>query len=225
MEIQQTTTPPSDVLCFLDRFVKSSRTKESSTLLSRLVPVYRTPKVQWLLNAISEHNGSDKCLLWPFAKTNGYGVVTSGKGGGSAHVTRLAFQLYRGPLTAADQVCHTCDNPPCFNPKRLFRGTMADNMADKKAKGRLLYGERHQNSKFTDSQILEIRRLFGFGIPCSKIIETLGLDAKYTSVWAIATGSRRMNLPNVKSKVGKTGPKQATILRASFASAGLDWTS
>ena len=51
--------------------------------------------------------------------------------------TRYSFALHKGEDPGGRQVCHCCDNPTCSNPDHLFLGTIADNMADKIAKGRL----------------------------------------------------------------------------------------
>jgi|SRR6267142_4366940 len=34
------------------------------------------------------------------------------------------------------KILHTCDNPPCFNPDHLFKGTSRDNTKDAVSKGR-----------------------------------------------------------------------------------------
>lgn len=50
---------------------------------------------------------------------------------------RVAAYLWLGiPLDSPLKVLHRCDNPPCFNPKHLFGGTVGDNQRDMCAKGR-----------------------------------------------------------------------------------------
>ena len=49
---------------------------------------------------------------------------------------RVAYQLTHGPIPAGQVVMHSCDNPPCVNPKHLSAGTLADNARDRSAKGR-----------------------------------------------------------------------------------------
>lgn len=75
------------------------------------------------------------CLEWTGARDQGgYGRIWSA--GLSLLTHRVAWAHENGPIPAGMHVLHRCDNPPCCNPDHLFIGTNADNMADKKAKGR-----------------------------------------------------------------------------------------
>lgn len=80
------------------------------------------------------------CWEWQGARRGtqggrlGYGqAIHEGKAWG-AH--RLAWHLTQGDIPPGMCVCHMCDNPICINPAHLFLGTMADNMRDKRNKGR-----------------------------------------------------------------------------------------
>ena len=104
------------------------------------------------------------CWLWTAAhageKYGGHGTfVFSKKNRMGAH--RASWLLFRGAIPDGMQVLHTCDVGACVNPNHLFLGTQIDNMADMKAKGRGrgLQGSAHGNSKLTEDQVREIRRL------------------------------------------------------------------
>lgn len=80
--------------------------------------------------------GPDGCWPWT-GKTNG----PSGRGQlrvrlpdgrwGHAYATHVAIQIDTGQgVPAGQDACHTCDNPPCVNPKHLFVSDCAGNMDD-----------------------------------------------------------------------------------------------
>lgn len=98
----------------------------------------------------------DKC--WPWMRccqSKGYGQIYIGDTAHRAH--RVAFYLANGKWPKV--ACHTCDNPICCNPKHIIDGTYQFNMLDKVRKGRSnsARGEKCGSSRFTESQVLDIR--------------------------------------------------------------------
>lgn len=49
------------------------------------------------------------------------------KGPNRAWTHRLSYALFNGPLMAGMDVTHSCENPPCINPKHLGQKTHKDN--------------------------------------------------------------------------------------------------
>lgn len=83
-----------------------------------------------------ERRGPDECWPWVGArKPRGYGNVRIDGKYRLAH--RVAWELATGTtIPSGCIVMHRCDNPPCCNPAHLLMGTMKDNTADMRRKGR-----------------------------------------------------------------------------------------
>jgi hypothetical protein len=99
------------------------------------------------------------CLLWAgITDIDGYGIIHSGTcKGRNLRAHRVAWELTNGPIPAGMHVLHRCDNRPCIEPSHLFLGTQADNMADKKAKGRSSYPRTGTSYRFLRKQRQALR--------------------------------------------------------------------
>jgi HNH endonuclease len=79
------------------------------------------------------------CWLWQgFVHKNGYASTTHRDYGGSrAH--RLVYLVWKGPIRADHDACHSCDVRHCVNPDHLWAGTRKQNLHDMLAKGRHMH--------------------------------------------------------------------------------------
>ncbi|HKE13849.1 MAG TPA: HNH endonuclease [Kofleriaceae bacterium] len=131
---------------------------------------------------------SDECWLWLAARTrNGYGKIgIPERGVVLAH--RVAWELTHGPVPPGMFVCHSCDVRTCVNPRHLWLGTCAQNLADMRAKGRgnpwpneRARGSRHSHAKLTAEDVMAIRAAYSAGETQHAIAPRFGVSVQQVS--------------------------------------------
>ncbi len=111
---------------------------------------------------------------------------------------RMAYFIHFGIDPGPLLVCHTCDNKICCNPHHLFLGTDADNMQDKKRKGRVPSGDKHwmtmnkakgdyrhllSRAKLTLDEVAQISVEHSAGYSVSALAKTYGVS--YQTIWRL----------------------------------------
>lgn len=135
-------------------------------------------------------------VCWPWTGS------TDGKGYGKLHVRpkmwsahRLAWKIHYGALDDNLSVLHRCDNPRCVNPDHLFLGTVADNNADMRAKGRHAHGEKQYRALLTADQVRSIRQKATDGTSLTEIARQMGVSR--SSIGAIVRGKLWKHIQDV----------------------------
>lgn len=116
-----------------------------------------------------------RCWVWKAAKDkDGYGFFKYE--GQMCRAHRLAFKLQSGRWPAPSAI-HLCDNPSCVRYEHLHEGTIAENNADRQAKGRSAVGARNGGgAKLTDEAVRQIRKLHAEeGWSCSRLAAHYGV--------------------------------------------------
>lgn len=127
---------------------------------------------------VDKSQGEDAC--WPWTGNccwHGYGVAVVGRPK-TTKAHREAYRLTQGEIPQGKLVMHSCDNRPCCNPAHLSLGTIADNTADKVAKGRQTRGSRVNTAKLTEAYVLVLRGLSNDGVPIRVLAKKSGVSEK-----------------------------------------------
>jgi len=120
-----------------------------------------------------DKRGPDEC--WIYTGTihgTGYGVISDNKKSIKAH--RYSLELHLGrPLLPGMLAIHSCDVRACVNPNHLREGTCQDNSND-------MVSRKRQNTKLTEEQVIEIRRLKATGNYSQRELATMfGIDQSH----------------------------------------------
>lgn len=136
------------------------------------------PAIDRVMRRVDISGGDDACWPWTGATSNfGHGVVRLSSPRRMTRTHRVVLEHAIGrSLTNSEVACHRCDNPPCCNPRHLFVGTQADNVADMVAKGRAPTGERHYNARLADAAVQSIR---GDDRPTREVAAAYGVTERY----------------------------------------------
>ncbi len=136
--------------------------------------------------------GADDCWVWTGAtkarsKANGWSAAKYGKmlhrgRQVSAHI--ISYEIANGPIGRGLFVCHSCDNPPCCNPKHLWAGTQQENNRDMWSKKRArpnglnARGSRNSQSILTEDDIPAIRSLIENGLSQTAVAKKYGVTVQ-----------------------------------------------
>jgi hypothetical protein len=124
------------------------------------------------------------CWEWDGAR-NGQGYGTFWLRGRSRFAHRFSYELFNGPIPDGLHILHSCDNPPCVNPKHLRAGTHLENMREARERNRLVVrrGEQHHAAILNGEQVLYIRRS---DAPSAHLADQYGVST--STIQAIRSG-------------------------------------
>lgn len=138
--------------------------------------------LKFIEEVVVKYEGDD-CFKWPFGSA-GQGRGSVSFRGRTVVAHRVVCILVHGePEHSKMHAAHSCGNGHlgCVNPKHLRWATAYENAQDKYKHGTVLFGERHQNAKLTEQQVLEIRFLAKNGYSHSMLSKKFGISTGHVS--------------------------------------------
>lgn len=128
----------------------------------------------------------DDCWGWSAAShIQGYGLHRVC--GDQWRANRISWVIHFGPIPPNCDILHSCDNPPCCNPRHLRLGDAKENIRESVEKGRhASCGSNNPQAKLTEEKVLEMRRLHRVeGVKLMEIAARFGVS-KATASMAIS---------------------------------------
>lgn len=115
-----------------------------------------------------DKRGADDCWPWGGYLEDGYGRYFYGGQMRAAH--ELAVTFTTGETRAKElDTCHSCNNPPCCNPKHLRFDTRASNVAD------MIDAGRQRRGRFTELEVVTMRTRYQAGARQTDIARDYGV--------------------------------------------------
>lgn len=135
------------------------------------------------VESIIKGTEQNDCIIWPFAKSQGYGTICLN--GKTAWVHRYICKETHGEPKENDQCCHTCGNGNlgCVNPNHLYWGTGKQNWEDRRKHGRVnaSQGEKSGTSILKEEDIFKIRERRASGEILRTIAEDFNISQGHVS--------------------------------------------
>lgn len=146
---------------------------------------------------VDKSGGEDSCWEYQGRRDrDGYCLISWRSGLIGAH--RLAYLLFYGEDPKELLVRHSCDNPPCCNPRHLLTGTIKDNSMDMVERGRSLRGELNHKAKLTEQEVIDMRRAVANGESASSVVRRSRIGR--SSAFAAIRGATWKHLPGAIKK-------------------------
>lgn len=123
-----------------------------------------------------EVRGDDECWPCGAAHTQMGHASFHMVGYGTVYAHQLTYILEYGPIPEGMIVRHTCDNPPCCNPKHLVLGSLSDNQRDAVERGR--HARAGGKPKLTPDLVRALRQRHADGERIDHMARELGLDRR-----------------------------------------------
>lgn len=135
---------------------------------------------------VDKSNGPNACWPWTGSTAkSGYGnfKVASYV---SIRASRFAYAVTHKRDPGAMFTCHTCDNPPCCNPKHLWLGDTKANSHDMVKKGRNNTGPQdghnNGNAKLSAEEVAKIKECILAGMNNKVIAEIFEITHSLVSL-------------------------------------------